>query len=54
MTKKETISLNFEMDEETNRLLTVSAKKNDRSKRKEVAARIKHHVAEYSSTFERK
>ncbi|MGF1903496.1 TraY domain-containing protein [Aliivibrio salmonicida] len=54
MNKKKTTSLNFEMDEETNRLITTSAEKNGRTKRKEVAARIKHHAAKYSSTFEKK
>lgn len=34
----------FEMDEDTNRLLTQSAKANDRSKRSEALFRLKAHL----------
>lgn len=54
MTKKATTSIHFEMDEHTNRAITASAKKNERSKRKEAAARLKDHVAKYGSEFTKK
>jgi hypothetical protein len=54
MTKKTTTSIHFEMDEHTNRAMTASAKKNERSKRKEAAARLKDHVMKYGAQFTEK
>lgn len=54
MTKKTTTSINFEMDEKTNRAITSSAKSNGRSKRKEAAARLKDHVTKYGAEFTEK
>lgn len=42
-------SLNLPLDSESNRLLTVSAKKSGRSKRKEVAMRLKDHLLRFES-----
>ncbi|MGF1805345.1 TraY domain-containing protein [Aliivibrio sifiae] len=52
--KKTTTAIHFEMDEETNRAVTSSAKKNGRTKRKEASARLKDHVAKYGSEFTEK
>lgn len=42
-------SLNLPLDAETNQLLTIAAEKAGRSKRKEVAMRLKDHLLRFES-----
>lgn len=46
--KKSTVALWFEMDNETNRLLDLSAKLNRRSKRAEAEVRLKDHLKKFN------
>lgn len=41
----------FDMDEETNRLLTISAKVNKRTKKQEASFRLSHHLRKFDKHF---
>ncbi|HHY0497253.1 TraY domain-containing protein [Vibrio parahaemolyticus] len=41
----------FDMDAETNRLLTTSAKTNKRTKRQEASFRLSHHLRKFDKHF---
>ncbi|ANC00468.1 MULTISPECIES: TraY domain-containing protein [Vibrio] len=50
-TDKKTKGIWFEIDEETNRLLTTSAKVNKRSKKQEASFRLSDHLKKFDKHF---
>ncbi|WP_305840047.1 TraY domain-containing protein [Photobacterium leiognathi] len=47
--KEKFINVNISVGEEANKLLNVAAKANKRSKRKEAAKRLEHHLKTYDA-----